>query len=66
VINFAGDPMVPIELNHIEKAMEKLGEKAEYLLVKEFSTFGHFALIPTMNIIGPKIGEFLKKLEAIK
>jgi len=65
VINLVGDPMVPIELNHIEKAMEKLGEKGEYLLVKESSKFGHLALLYTMNIIGAKIGEFLKKIEAI-
>ncbi len=60
VINFVGTPMVPIELNHIEKAMEKLGEKGEYLLVKESSKLGHFALMATMNIVGPKIGKFLK------
>ncbi len=66
VINFSGDPMVPIELNHIEKAMEKLGDRGEYLLVKESSQFGHFALMATMNITGPKIGDFLQKLEAIK
>jgi len=65
IINLVGDPVVPIELNHIEKAMEKLGEKGEYLLVKESSKFGHLALLYTMNIIGPKIGEFLKKIEAI-
>ena len=65
VINFAGDSMVPIELSHIEKAMEKLGEKGEYLLVKESSNLGHFALMATMNIIGPKVGEFLKKIETI-
>jgi homoserine O-acetyltransferase len=61
VVNLAGDPMVPIELGHIEKAMDKLGERGEYFLVKESSKFGHFALMSTMNIIGPKIGEFLKK-----
>jgi homoserine O-acetyltransferase len=65
VVNFVGDPMVPIELNHIEKAKEKLGEKCEYLLVKESSKLGHLALMATMNISGAKIGEFLKKIEPI-
>ncbi len=63
VVNLAGDPMVPIELGHIEKTMEKLGEKCEYFLVKESSKFGHLAFLFTMKVIGPRIGDFLKKIE---
>jgi homoserine O-acetyltransferase/O-succinyltransferase len=63
-INFAGDLNVPAELNHIEKTIEKLGEKGEYLLVKESSKFGHMAFMATMNVIRPKIGKFLRKIEA--
>ncbi len=62
IINMAGDEQVPVELQHAEKAVEKLGDKAEYLLVKEFSNHGHFATSKTIDIYGPKIGEFLKKI----
>jgi homoserine O-acetyltransferase len=65
IINMAGDEQVPVELHHAEKAVEKLGDKAEYLLVKEFSEYGHFATSRTLDIYGPKIGEFLKKLATI-
>jgi homoserine O-acetyltransferase len=63
VVNLAGDPLVPIELGHIEKAMEKLGERCEYFLVKESSKLGHLAFLFTMKVIGPRIGDFLKKIE---
>jgi homoserine O-acetyltransferase len=66
VINMAGDELVPVELGHIEKAMEKLGAKAEYLLVREAAGHGHRAAGQTVEIYGPKIGEFLQKLEADK
>jgi homoserine O-acetyltransferase len=66
VINMAGDELVPVELGHIEKAMEKLGAKAEYLLVREAAGYGHRAVGQTIDIYGPKIGEFLQKLEADK
>jgi homoserine O-acetyltransferase len=62
VINMAGDEQVPVELGHIEKAMEKLRDKGEYILVKEFSGHGHFATGKTIHLYGSKIGEFLKKL----
>jgi homoserine O-acetyltransferase/O-succinyltransferase len=63
VINMAGDPATPIELRHIDKALEKLGEKADYLLVKEAPGNGHFAFAYTTDIYAPKIQEFLQKLE---
>ena len=63
VVNLEGDPLVPNELGHIEKAMDKLGEKGEYFLVKESSKFGHLALLFTMKVIGPRIGDFLKKID---
>lgn len=66
VINMAGDERVPVELGHIERALEKLGEKAEYLLVREAVGYGHLAYQQTVDIYGSKIGEFLKKLEADK
>ena len=63
-INMAGDEMVPVELGHVEKAMQKLGAKAEYLLVKEAAGHGHLAVGQTIDIFGPKIGAFVRKLEA--
>jgi homoserine O-acetyltransferase/O-succinyltransferase len=63
IINMAGDGSTAVELGLIEKALEKLGEKAEYLLVKEAFGYGHFAIAYTTDIYGPKIGEFLEKLE---
>jgi homoserine O-acetyltransferase len=66
VINMAGDEVVPVELGHIEKALEKLGEKAEYLLVRNAAGHGHGAVGQTVEIYGPKIDEFLQKLEADK
>jgi homoserine O-acetyltransferase len=62
-INMAGDPATPIELMHIEKALEKLGEKGEYLSIKEAAGYGHFAVAYTVDIYSPKISEFLQKLE---
>ncbi len=64
VINMAGDEMVPVDLGHLEKAMQKLGAKAEYLLVKEAAGYGHLAVGQTIDIFGPKIGAFVRKLEA--
>ncbi len=64
VINMAGDEMVPGELNHIEKAQAKLRAKADYVLIQEAAGYGHFAVTQTIDIYGPKIGEFLNKLPA--
>lgn len=66
VINMAGDEVVPVELGHIEKASAKLGQKAEYLLVREAAGYGHLAVVQTVDVYGPKIGEFLNKLPADK
>lgn len=66
VINMAGDEVVPVELGHIEKASAKLGPKAEYLLVREAAGYGHSAVVQTVDVYGPKIGEFLNKLPADK
>lgn len=63
VLNMAGDEMVPVELGHLERAVEKLGEQAEYLVVKEAAGYGHGAVAQTVDIYGPKIGAFLQKLE---
>jgi homoserine O-acetyltransferase len=63
MINMAGDELVPVALGHAEKALDKLGPKADYLLVKEASGYGHIAVAQTAEIYGPKIGEFLRKLE---
>jgi homoserine O-acetyltransferase len=63
VVNMAGDEMVPVELGHIERALEKLGDKAEYVLVKEAAGYGHAAVSQTVDIYGPKIGAFLQQLE---
>src|SRR5262245_9198182 len=62
MINMAGDELVPVPLGHAEKALEKLGSKAEYLLVKEASGYGHIAVGQTAAVYAPKIGEFLQKL----
>jgi homoserine acetyltransferase len=64
MINMAGDGLVPIELGHAEKVLEKLGTKAEYLLVKEASGYGHIAVGQTAAIYSPKIREFLQRLAA--
>ena len=66
VINMAADEAVPVELGHMEKALEKLKGKAEYLLVSEAASHGHLAVMQTVEIYGPKIGEFLQKLEVDK
>ncbi len=66
VINMAGDEVVPIELGHIAKASAKLGPKAEYLLVREAAGYGHAAVVQTVDVYGPKLGEFLSKLPADK
>ncbi len=66
VINMAGDEVVPIELGHIAKASAKLGPKAEYLLVQEAAGYGHAAVVQTVDVYGPKLGEFLSKLPADK
>jgi homoserine O-acetyltransferase len=66
VINMAADEAVPVELGHVEKALEKLKGKAEYLLVSEAASHGHLAVMQTIEIYGPKIGEFLQKLEVDK
>jgi len=62
MINMAGDGLVPVELGHAEKVLEKLGPKSDYLLVKEASGYGHIAVGQTAAVYAPKIGEFLKKL----
>lgn len=62
IINMVGDELVPIELGHAEKTMAKLGPKADYLLVKAASGYGHNAVKQTAAVYGPKIGEFLQSL----
>ena len=62
MINMAGDELVPIELGHAENALEKLGSKAEYLLVNEASGYGHIAVAFTAKFYGPKMHEFLREL----
>jgi len=64
MINVAGDELVPLDLRHAEKTLEKLGARAEYLLVKEADAFGHFAASQTVDIWAPKLGEFLNKIES--
>ena len=61
MVNMAGDDMVPTELGHAEKVLEKLGPKADYFLVKETSGYGHRAVFRTVAIYGRKIKEFLQK-----
>jgi homoserine O-acetyltransferase len=62
MINMAGDGLVPTELGHAEKVVEKLGPKADYLLVRESYGYGHLAVSQTAVVYGPKIGEFLQRL----
>jgi homoserine O-acetyltransferase len=62
MINMAGDGLVPVELGHAEKVLEKLGPKADYLLVKESYGYGHIAFAQTVAVYGSKIGEFLQRL----
>jgi homoserine acetyltransferase len=54
MINMAGDVLVPTELGHAEKVVEKLGPKADYLLVKESHGYGHLAVSQTAVVYGPK------------
>jgi homoserine acetyltransferase len=63
IINMVADEMVPVDLRHAEKAVEKLGPKAQYLLVKEAAEHGHFAAGYTTGVYGPKIAEFLRGLD---
>jgi hypothetical protein len=58
----SGDELVPIELGHAEKALEKLGPRAEYLLVKDAAGFGHIAAGQTTAIWGNKVDELLKSM----
>lgn len=53
MINMAGDGLVPIELGHAEKVLEKLGPKADYLLVKEALGYGHIAVGQTAAVYAP-------------
>jgi homoserine O-acetyltransferase len=62
MINMAGDGLVPAELGHAEKVVEKLGPQAEYLLVKESYGYGHTAVGQTVAVYGPQIGAFLQRL----
>jgi homoserine O-acetyltransferase/O-succinyltransferase len=62
IVNMVADEMVPVDLHHAEKAVEKLGAKAQYLLVREASEHGHFAAAYTTGVYGPKIAEFLRAL----
>lgn len=63
MINMAGDEMVPMQLGHADKVIEKLGSRAEYLLVKEAAGRGHLAVAFTSQVYAPKIGEFVAKLK---
>ena len=62
MINMAGDGMVPAELGHAEKVLATLGPRADYVLVKEASGYGHRAVGQTVTVYPPKIGEFLQRL----
>src|SRR5262245_2201152 len=62
MINMAGDGLVPAELGHAEKVLATLGPKADYLLVKESSGYGHLAVGQTATLYAPKIGDFLQRL----
>ena len=44
MINMAGDGMVPAQLGHAEKVLATLGPRADYVLVKEASGYGHRAV----------------------
>jgi hypothetical protein len=62
MINMAGAGMVPAELGHAEKVLATLGPRADYVLVKEASGYGHRAVGQTVTVYPPKIGEFLQRL----
>jgi homoserine O-acetyltransferase len=62
MVNMAGDGLVPVELGHAEKVMQKLGPKADYVLVKEAYGYGHLAVLQTVAVYAPKIGEFVQQL----
>jgi homoserine O-acetyltransferase len=63
IINMVADEMVPVDLRHAEKALEKLGSKAQYMLVHEASEHGHFAAAYTTAVYGPKIADLLRGLD---
>lgn len=50
----AGDGLVPAELGHAEKVVDKLGAEAEYLLVKESYGYGPIAVGRTAAAYRPK------------
>jgi len=62
MINMAGDGLVPPELGHAQKVLEKLGAKADYLLVQEASGYGHIAVGQTTAVYGPRLGSFVRRL----
>jgi len=62
MINMAGDELVPPELGHAQKVLEKLGAKADYLLVQEAYGYGHIAVGQTAPVYGPRLGSFVQKL----
>ncbi len=55
--------MVPAELGHAEKILEKLGAKAEYLLVKESYGYGPIAVGRTAAVYRSKTGKQPKAMK---
>jgi homoserine O-acetyltransferase len=63
IINVVGDHMVPVELQHAQKAAARL-KNATYLEIKEEAQYGHGALGRTAKLWGPKLREWLQGIRA--
>ena len=61
-IELEGDEMVPVELGQIDQVKQRLGERIDYLLIKD-SGRGHSALPHVINKVAPRIGAFLQGLD---
>ena len=60
-IELDGDEMVPVELGQIEQVKQQLGDRIDYLLMKD-SGRGHSAIPHVLPLCAPRIGQFLATL----
>jgi homoserine O-acetyltransferase len=63
VIELSGDEMVPAELGHIEQAKQILGDRINYVKIRQASGYGHSALPHTIQDYVPSIHDFISSLK---
>jgi homoserine O-acetyltransferase/O-succinyltransferase len=61
IINMAGDNIVPRELGHAREVAARL-TRATHLDVKEEAEYGHGALRRTVQVWGPALRDWLRRL----